>query len=376
MSAPSPKRVPHVHHRLTGDRVDDYHWLSDRDDPDTVAHLHAENAHADEWFAAHQGLVDELFDEIKSRIQETDQSVPTRKDGWWYVTRTEEGRHYPIHCRHRDRERLLDPVLDDESILLDENHEAVGHDYFSLGVFDVSPDGRRLAWSLDVDGGEHFTMRVRDLDTGVDLDDRIPDTSWAGTAWSADSRHLFYVTYDEQERPSTVWRHRVGDDHRNDVRVFHEPDERFYVGVDLTRSGRWIIIDSDSKTSSETLLIPADDPTRAPTVVTPRRDDVEYHLDHWGDRFVVLTNLNAVDFRVMEAPENDPAAWSPLIAAETGRRITRVDCFATHLVVHEWYRAQPRLRVMHRDGTWTPIDLGEAPHDCELDSNPEWETRT
>lgn len=376
MSAPSPKRVPHVHHRPTGDRVDDYHWLSDRDDPDTVAHLNAENAHADEWFAAHQGLVDELFDEIKSRIQETDQSVPTRKDGWWYVTRTEEGRDYPIHCRHRDRERLLDPVLDDESILLDENHEAVGHDYFSLGVFDVSPDGRRLAWSLDVDGGEHFTMRVRDLDTGVDLDDRIPDTSWAGTAWSADSRHLFYVTYDEQERPSTVWRHRVGDDHRNDVRVFHEPDERFYVGVDLTRSGRWIIIDSDSKTSSETLLIPADDPTRAPTVVAPRRDDVEYHLDHWGDRFVVLTNLDAVDFRVMEAPETDPSEWSPLIAAETGRRITRVDCFATHLVVHEWYRAQPRLRVMHRDGTWTPIDLGEAPHDCELDSNPEWETRT
>ncbi|MFM8562669.1 MAG: S9 family peptidase [Acidimicrobiia bacterium] len=376
MSAPSPKRVPHVHHRPTGDRVDDYHWLSDRDDPDTVAHLDAENAHADEWFATHEGLVNELFDEIKSRIQETDQSVPTRKDGWWYVTRTEEGRDYPIHCRHRDRERLLDPVHDDESILLDENREAVGHDYFSLGVFDVSPDGRRLAWSLDVDGGEHFTMRVRDLDTGVDLDDRIPDTSWAGTAWSADSRHLFYVTYDEQERPSTVWRHRVGDDHRNDVRVFHEPDERFYVGVDLTRSGRWIVIDSESKTSSETLLIPADDPTHAPAVVTPRRDDIEYHLDHWGDRFVVLTNLDAVDFRVMYATETDPAAWSPLIAAETGRRITRVDCFATHLVVHEWHRAQPRLRVMHRDGTWTPIDLGDAPHDCELDSNPEWETRT
>ena len=370
MSAPSPKRVPHVHHRPTGDVIDEFHWLSDRDDPDTIAHLRAENAATDRWFADHTGLVDELFAEIKSRIQETDQSVPVLKDGWWYITRTEEGRDYPIHSRARER----DAAHDGGEMLLDENLAAEGHDYFALGSFDVSPDGRRLAWSLDTDGSEHFTMHVRDLDTGRDLDDRIPHTSWAGTAWSSDSQHLFYVTYDEHERPSTVWRHRVGDDHDNDVRIFHEPDERFYVGVDLSRSGRWIIIDSDSKTSSESHLVPADDPTSEPRLVVARRDDLEYHLDHWGDRFVVLTNLDALDFRVMQAPESDPSTWSPLIEHEAGRRITRVECFANHLVVHEWFQAQPRLVVMWRDGSVHPIDLGDAPHDCELDANPEWDT--
>ena len=372
MSAPSAKRVAHVHHRPTGDTADDFHWLANRDDPDTIAYLNAENAHTDQWFAPHTGLVDTLFAEIKSRIQETDQSVPTFKDGWWYVTRTEEGREYPIHCRGRERD--ADGRLTDETVLLDENTEAAGYGYFSLGAFDISSDSRLLAWSLDTDGSEHFDLRIRDLDTGHDLADRLADTSWAGTAWSTDSTHLFYVTYDEQERPCTVWRHRLGDPQSADAQVFHEPDERFYVGIDLCRSGKWIIIDSDSKTSSESWLIPADDPTASPMCVVPRRDDLEYHVDHWGDRFVVLTNLDAVDFRVMTATESEPARWEPLVEHEPGRRITRVDCFATHLVIHEWHRAQPRLRVMHRDSSFTPIIIGDAPHDCDLDSNPEWNT--
>jgi len=372
MSAPSAKRVPHVHRRPTGDSIDDFQWLADRDDPDTIEYLNAENDHADRWLAPHAALVDSLYTEIKSRIQETDQSVPAFKDGWWYVTRTEEGREYPIHCR--GRERAVDNRLVDEHVLLDENVEATGHDYFSLGAFDISPDSRRLAWSRDTDGGEHFSMRIRDLRDGNDLEDRIEDTSWAGTAWSSDSSHLFYVTYDEQERPCTVWRHRLGDPQSADVQVFHDPDERFYVGIDLCRSGKWIIIDSHSVTSSESWLIPADDPTVAPVCVVSRREDVEYHVDHWGDRFVVLTNLEAVDFRVMTATETEPARWEPLIEHEAGRRITRVDCFATHLVVHEWHRAQPRLRVIRRDGSILEIVISDAPHDCDLDSNPEWTT--
>ena len=372
MSAPSAKRVSHVHRRPTGDSIDDFQWLADRDDPDTIEYLNAENDHADRWLAPHAALVDTLFTEIKSRIQETDQSVPAFKNGWWYVTRTEEGREYPIHCR--GRERAVDNRLVDEHVLLDENVEATGHDYFSLGAFDISPDSRRLAWSRDTDGGEHFSMRIRDLRDGNDLGDRIEDTSWAGTAWSSDSSHLFYVTYDEQERPCTVWRHRLGDPQSADVQVFHDPDERFYVGIDLCRSGKWIIIDSHSVTSSESWLIPADDPTVAPVCVVSRREDVEYHVDHWGDRFVVLTNLEAVDFRVMTATETEPARWEPLIEHEAGRRITRVDCFATHLVVHEWHRAQPRLRVIRRDGSIDEIVISDAPHDCDLDSNPEWTT--
>ena len=354
--------------RPTGDVDDPYYWLADRDDADTIAYLEAENAHGNAWFAPHEQLIETIFGEIKSRIQETDQSVPTLKDGWWYVSRTEEGSQYPIHCRGRSRETAT------ETVILDENAEASAHEYFSLGAFDVSPNGSLLAWSLDVDGSEHFTMHVRDLGSGTDLADEIRDTSWAGTAWSADSQYLFYVTYDEQERPSTVWRHRLGTAQSDDVQIFHEADERFYVGIDLTRNGEWIVIDSDSKTSSESWLISARTPLDAPKVVRPRTENLEYHLDHWGDRFVVLTNLDAVDFRVMTAPTDAPDQWTEFIPHSAGNRITRVDPFVTHLVVHEWVAAQPRLRIVRRDGSSTAIDLGESPHDVELDANPEWNT--
>lgn len=368
VTPPIAPRKPHVHDRPTGPVDDPYHWLRDKDDPDTIDYLNAENEYADAWFAPHGDLVETIFGEIKSRIQETDQSVPTFKDGWWYVTRTEEGAQYAIHCRGESRDTAT------STLLLDENLEAEGHEYFSVGAFDVSPSSNLLAWSLDVDGSEHFTMKVRDLTSGHDLADEILDTSWAGTAWSADSRFLFYVTYDEQERPSTVWRHEIGTDQSADKQVFHEDDERFYVGIDLTRSGEWIVIDSDSKTSSESWLIPSSEPTLDPVVVRPRAADLEYHLDHWGDRFVILTNLEAVDFRVMTAPVSAPAEWSEYIAHTPGNRITRVDTFAGHLVVHEWVDAQPRLRIVHRDGRIDVLELDDAPHDVELDANPEWTT--
>ena len=219
--------------------------MSNRDDPETITYLTQENEHCEAWFAPHTELVEVLFNEIKSRVQETDASVPTLKDGWWYTTRTEEGSQYAIHCRGLSRDTAT------ANIILDENALAHGHEYFSLGSFDISPDAHLLAWAADTDGSEHFTMRIRDLRTGIDLDDEITDTSWAGTAWSTDSAYLFYVTYDEQERPSSVWRHKVGTSASDDVRIFEETDERFYVGVDLTRSGAWIVIDADSKTSSE-----------------------------------------------------------------------------------------------------------------------------
>jgi len=367
-NGPIARRIPHLIARPTGEVNDHYYWLNDKQSPDTIAYLTAENEHHDEWFAPHKAMVDTVFGEIKSRIKETDESVPTLKDGWWYVTRTEEGSQYPIHCRGRSREAAT------EFTLLDENIEAEGHDYFSLGSFDISPDGNLLLWSGDVDGSEHFTMRVRDLRTGVELADEIADTSWAGTAWSLDSTSFFYVTYDDQERPSRVWHHRLDTPQSDDVVVFDEPDERFYVGVDLTRSSRWIVIDSDSKTSSESRIIPADSPTTEPRVVVPRREDVEYHVDHWGDRFVILTNFDAVDFRVMTAPENEPSQWRELLPHVEGNRITRVDCFESHLIVHEWVAAQPRIRIVHRRGGSRIVDLGNAPHDVDLESNPEWTT--
>jgi len=365
---PTPPHIPHEHIRPSGVVNDPFHWLADRNDPRTIEYLHAENTHTAEWFVEHADLVESIFTEIKSRIQETDESVPVLKDGWWYVSRTVEGMSYAIHCRGRSRESAT------EHVILDENQLSRGHDYFALGAFDISPDSRLLAWSFDIDGSEHYTLRIRNLDTGEALDDVVVDTSAAGTAWSADSSTLFYVTQDEQERPNAVWRHRLGTDQNDDVRIHIEDDERFFVGVDSTRSGDWVVIGVESKTSSETLLVSAHSPEDPPQVVRPRVPDIEYHLDHWGDRFIVLTNDDAPDFRIATAPLSDPSTWSDFVAHVPGRRITRADCFAHFMVVQEWALAQPRLRIIGRDGSEYVVPISDEPHDVDLDSNPEWQS--
>ena len=329
-------------------------------------------AAADAFFEPHAKTIESVFDEIRSRVQETDMSTPVEFGPWWYVTSTTEGESYPVHHRGPTAEHAT------EHVLLDENIEADDHDYFDLGAFDVSMDHRFVAWSMDTDGDEHYTLRIRDLTTGADLADRLDDTSNAGVAWSRDGQWLFYVTPDAQERPATVWRHRIGTPRVDDVRVFDETDERFFVGIGSTRSESWIVIHSASRTSSETLLLSTDRPTDDAIVVLERRPDVEYGIDHWGDQFVMHTNDDAVDFRLLTAPvEADltqRGSWSELVAHLPGRRILGAEAFATHLMIHEWADAQPRLRILFRDRTERVIDLGVEPHDVEPAANPQWDT--
>jgi oligopeptidase B len=367
VNEPVAPQHPHVWQRPYGEVNDPWSWLRDRDDPETIAYLEAENEHYDRWAATQTGTVDELFHEIRSRVQETDDSVPVFDSGWWYLRRTVEGSAYPVHCRGRSAERAA------ESVLLDENAEAAGHDFFALGALEVSPDGRLLAWSSDLDGSERYTLRIRDLDDGTQRDE-LTGTAWAGVAWASDNEHLFYARPDEQSRPFQIWRHRLGTPQDDDVLVYDDPDERFFVGVGRTRSGEWIVIESGSKISGESWLVPADDPTAQPRLVRPRAADLEYTVDHWGDRFVVVTNLDAEDFRVMTAPLDDPANWTELVAHEAGCRITGVEPFASHLMIHEWFEAQTRLRIVFRDGGTRIVDLGDAPHAVHIGANPEWGT--
>jgi len=371
--APIAPTRPHEWKRPTGTVDDPWAWLIDRDDPETIAYLEAENAYATQFFAEPERavLVDTIYEEIKSRVQETDLSVPVHHHGWWYVTRTLEGKAYPVFCRSQDPDVPDTP----ESVILDCNAEAEGFDYFDIHAVEPSPDHTLLAWSKDVDGSEKYTLRVRDLSRGVDLADELTDTSsWGGVAWSADGDWLFYARPDDQMRPHEIWRHRLGTPVTDDVLVFTEPDERFYLGVGATRSERWIMIVAGSKTSGETWLIPADDPTAEPTVVRPRAEDVEYNVDDWGDQLIVVTNLDAPDFRVMTAEPKKPGEWAELVAHEPGRRITAAEPFAGHLVLHEWNDAQPRVRVLRRDRTIEVLDFGDEPHDLELGANPEWDT--
>ncbi|HWL42985.1 MAG TPA: S9 family peptidase [Ilumatobacter sp.] len=369
---PAAKQVPHTWARPTGPADDPFAWLRDRDDPDTIAYLDAENAYSDAWFAARADLVETLFQEIKRRTQETDTAAPVcvRKHGVdrWYVTSMVEGQSYPLHQRGPSAANAT------EQLVLDQNAEAAGHDFFDLGTFEISPDHRFVAWSADIDGHEHYTLRIRDIDAGTDLADELHDTTWAGTAWSADGHYLFYVVADEQERPFRVMRHHVGTPQHDDVEVFVDPDERFYVGIGATRNDAAIVIESSSKLSSEAWLIDTTRPTEAPVLVQARQPDLEYHVDHWGDRLLILTNQDAEDFRVMTAPLDAPTEWTELVAHVPGRRVAAIEAFAGHLALLEWEAAQPQVRIVTRDGGSHVLAVDTEPHDVGFGPNEVWDT--
>jgi oligopeptidase B len=304
-------------------RIDDWYWLRDKDDPAVIEHLKAENAYTESVMDGTAELRQALFEEMVARIEETDLTVPVRKGPWLYYGRTVEGSSYGIHCRRPvppsgpDESSMDDPVgpVEGEQVLLDENVLAAGHDYFSVGNLSVSPDHRWLVYSTDTSGGERYTMRFTDLaadaadaadasagtggsaGSGGSADESIEDTSY-GVAWANDNATVFYVRVDEAMRPYQLWRHRVGTDPATDNLVYEEPDDHYYLGVGRTKDDRFILLGLDSKVTSEFRALPADEPEGQFTVIEPRRQGVEYSVDHdRGDpsegrsgRFLIVTN--------------------------------------------------------------------------------------
>jgi oligopeptidase B len=344
-AAPTPKRVDaeRIHHDDVF--LDPYEWMRDKSDPEVIAHLEAENAHVDEVTGYQEPLRKKIFDEIKARTKETDLSVPLRRGDWWYYGRSLEGKQYGVHCRRpiSGPDDWDPPVFDEqtaipgEQILLDENLEAEGHDYFAVGAASVSPDGHILAYSTDVVGDERYTMQFKDLRTGELSADRITGIA-AGITWATDSATVYYTTVDEAWRPDTVWRHRLG--HAgHDEQVFTEPDERFWVAVGRTRSNAYIVIAAGSSITSEVRVADASDPQAEFVPVLPRRDGVEYSVDHvivgGEDRFLILHNDGAPNFTLVDAPVDDPSAQRTLIRARDDVRLEGVDVFAGHIVVHD-----------------------------------------
>jgi oligopeptidase B len=380
---PVAKRVPATrsHHGQTV--TDEYAWLAAKDDPDTVAYLTAENSYAEARTAHLAQLRETVFQEIKARTQETDLSVPTRKGGWWYYTRTVEGQQYGIHCRRAVAPGETAPPstgdgspLPGEVVLLDENAEAGGSEFFALGTFDVSPDSWLLAYSVDLEGDERFTLKVKDLRTAAMLPD-VRERVGYGSAWSTDSSTVFYMVVDEMWRPHQVWRHALGTPVADDVLVLEESDERFWVGIGLSRSERYLVIDIHSKLTSEVRVIPASSPSTEPVLVAKRRQGVEYEVEHdpATDRFLVLHNDRAEDFALAWTPAAAPGTWNELIPHTPGTRLLGVDAFAGYVVVSLRRDGLTGVRVLPRpEGDPYDITFPEPLYTVGLESNPEYDT--
>lgn len=334
-SPPSAERRIHVLERH-GERVEDpWFWLRDRDDSAVSAYLEAENAYADAVLAGTKELQERLYREMLGRIKQTDLTVPFREGDWWYYSRTEEGKQYPIHCRQRSLEGP-------EEVLLDLNLMAEGKPYFALGAFDVSDDGNLLLFSTDVTGYREYTLQVKDLRSNEVLPLRIERTE---TATWASHRTLLYTVQDEAKRPDRLFRHELGTE--GHVLELEEPDEMFRVTVDRTRSKAFVLLTVASHTTSEVRLLFLNG-REGWRLVAPRRQDVEYDVDHQGDRLLIRVNDTGRNFRLVEAPVKDPRPerWVELMPVRDDVMLEGVDCFARHVILSERSDGLPRLRVM------------------------------
>jgi oligopeptidase B len=356
-----------------------------KDEERVTAHLDAENTYTQARTAHLEPLREQIFQEIKGRTRETDLSVPTRRGDWWYFSRTVEGQQYGIHCRAP----IADPAdwtppeptegetLPGEQVLLDGNAEADGEEFFSLGTFEVSNDARLLLYGVDTEGDERYTLRVRDLDTGETLPDVIEGT-FSGASLSPDGRFIVYSTVDDAWRPDTVWLHELGTPTASDEKLFHEPDEKYWVGAGFTRSDRFLVIGLGSSITSEEWLVPADDLRAEPRVVWPRREGVEYDSEHavvdGEDVLFILHNDGALDFELVRVSASAPdGAREVVIPHRAGQRLLGVSTFRDWGVVG--YRREGIARIGMLD--YTTSDVREIPFDEPLYSvgtagNPEW----
>jgi oligopeptidase B len=356
-------------------RTDEYFWLRDREDPEVLAYLQAENRYTESVMASTAELRERLFAEMRGRIKETDLSVPERIDGWLYYHRTVEGAQYPIYCRRAVASSPDDPAA--EEVLLDLNPLAEGHAYFRLGAFEPSPDHRLLVYSVDTSGAESFTLVVKDLATGTLLPETIANVS-AGGVWANDSRTLFYVVLDEARRPYRLYRHRLGDNPADDVLVHEEADESFFVDVDRTRSRAFLLLELTSHSTAEVRFVSADRPDEPFRTIEPRRHGIEYSVTHHGDRFLLTTNDGATDFRLVSAPVADPsrARWTELLPPRPAVKLDSVDAFRDHLVVYEREAGLRQIRILElgEGGGEHLVAFPEPVYTFYQHENPEFDT--
>lgn len=371
----APPVADKVNKELTihGDtRTDNYYWMNDREDPKVIAYLKAENAYLDTMTRSSAKLRTKLYEEMKSRIMETDVSVPYLKEGYYYYSRYEQGKEYPVYCRKKGSTEAA------EEIILNVNDLAKGHAYYQVGGMTVSPDGQWLAYGVDTVSRRRYVIHIKNLQTG-ELQPELISETFGNVAWASDNKTFFYTTKDTSTlRENKIFRHLTGTKASDDQLVYEEKDETYSTGVTRCKSGKYIMIESSSTLSSEYRILDASKPTAAFKVFQPRQKDMLYHIDHQDNQFYIVTNWDAVNFRLMQCPldKTERSNWKEVIAHRPDVLLEGLDLFRDHMVLSERSKGLTQLRVIntrtHEDHY---LHFDEPAYVASTSVNPEFDTK-
>jgi len=352
-------------------RVDDYFWLRERENQKVIDYLNAENDYTKAVMKDTEELQENLYQEIIGRIKQTDESVPYKKNGYFYYTRYEEGKEYPIFCRKEGS------MEDTEEILLNVNEMAEGHSFYQVAGYSVSLDNSKIAFGVDTVSRRKYTIYFKDLASGQIMDETIPLTT-GSAVWAADNKTLFYTRKDEVTlRSDRIYKHILGTPSDKDKEIYHEADETFSSVVYKSKSEKYIMIGCFSTLSSEYRFIPADKPDAAFTIVHPRESDLEYSIDHYKDKFYIVTNYKARNFRLMETSVKDTGKdnWKEIIPHREDVYLRGIEIFKDQLVVSERKDGLTELRVIKwEDWSEHYLDFGEEVYVASVGTNPEFDT--
>lgn len=360
-------------------RVDNYYWLNERENPEVIDYLNAENAYEKEMMKHTEPLQDQLFKEIVGRIKQEDISVPLRHKGYVYYTRYEEGMEYPIYCRKLSISEDIDETMEKsaEEVLLDGYEMSKGYSFFDVGGYSISPDNQLIAYSIDTVSRRQYQIFVKEISTGKMYPEVIQNTT-GNMVWANDNKTIFYSMKDESLRSCRIMRHEIGTDPKEDVEVYYEKDETFYAFVGKTKSDRYIVITLDSTMSSEIRFIDADRPKDEFKIFQKRQDDMLYGVGHYGDYFYVTTNADgAKNFKIMRTPVNatEKENWQEFIPYREDVLIEDFDIFSDFIVIEERKNGLVNMRVLSWDGkTDYYIDFGEPAYTVGTSANPEFDT--
>ncbi|HSH53100.1 MAG TPA: S9 family peptidase, partial [Bacteroidales bacterium] len=352
-------------------RIDNYYWLNDRENPAVIKYLEAENRYTESVLKPTEDLQENLFEEMKSRIKETDQSVPYFFNGYYYYSRYEEGKEYPFYCRKKG---TLDA---NEEVMLNVNEMAKGYDFYRVTGINVSPDNKLLAFGVDTVSRRKYTIHIKNLETGKVLSENIPLTT-GSVAWASDSKTFFYTQKDDATlRSHKIFKHKLGDNYSLDQEVYHEEDETFSIGIYKSKSQKYLLISSYSTLSNEYRFLDANNPDGDFKIIQPRERRLEYGVAHFGDYFYIKTNLNAENFRIMRTPidKTTKENWEEVIPHRNDVFLEGIEIFKNYFVVEERSNGLNNIRIINWETNDEHyIDFDEEVYMAYVSTNPDFNT--